>query len=175
MLVRYWQPFRELDTMRRQFDRLFEEMNAIAPTQFSWMPAVELKDEGDNFVLRAQLPGIDAKDLDVQVTREAVLIAGEQRSEQRFEKNSPENNGIVKSEFRYGNFRRVISLPVAVINDQVQAEYKDGILSLTLPKVAEARNTVVKLNLADAAQAESLPANTEASTEASSEGEATNS
>ncbi|MBD2088883.1 Hsp20/alpha crystallin family protein [Microcoleus sp. FACHB-1515] len=170
MLVRYWQPFREFDMMRRQFDRLFDEMNAIAPAQPAWMPAVELKDEGDNFVLRAQLPGIDAKDLDVQVTREAVLIAGEQRSEQR-----SENNGIVKSEFRYGNFRRVVPLPVAVINDQVQADYKDGILSLTLPKVVEARNTVVKLNLADTTATESLPAETEASTEATSAGEVANS
>lgn len=55
---------------------------------------------------------------------------------------------------------------MAVLNDQVQADYKDGILSLTLPKVAEARNTVVKLNLADTTPAESLPADTQASSEA---------
>ncbi len=59
-----------------------------------------------------------------------------------------------ESEFQYGKFQRVIPLPVAVINDQVQAEYKDGILTLSLPKVVEARNKVVKINLADVNQAD---------------------
>jgi HSP20 family protein len=62
MLVRYWQPFREIETMRRQFDHLFEDLTATNSEQTAWAPAVELKDAGDAFTLRAQLPGIDAKD-----------------------------------------------------------------------------------------------------------------
>ncbi|GAP96758.1 Hsp20/alpha crystallin family protein [Leptolyngbya sp. NIES-2104] len=135
MLVRYWQPWREIDTLRRQFDQLFDSVDT-AP----WTPAIELKDTGNEFVLRAQLPGIDAKDLDVQVTKDAISLSGEHHQE-----NRSEENGFFRSEFRYGKFQRVIPLPVEVQNDQVKAEFKDGILSLTLPKVEQAK--VVKLNL----------------------------
>lgn len=135
MLVRYWQPWREIDTLRRQFDQLLDSVDTAG-----WTPAIELQDSGNAFVLRAQLPGIDAKDLDVQVTKDAVSLSGEHHQE-----NRSEENGFFRSEFRYGKFQRVIPLPVEVQNDQVKAEFKDGILSLTLPKVEQAK--VVKLNL----------------------------
>jgi HSP20 family protein len=143
MIVRYWQPLREMETLRRQMDRLFDDLvESTGENRSAWTPAVELKDAGDKFVLQAQLPGVSAKDLDVQVTQDTVTIAGEYRSETQNQEGS-----YYKSEFRYGKFHRAIGLPAAVQNDQVQADYKDGILSLTLPKVAEARNKVVKVNL----------------------------
>ncbi|MDX2213571.1 MAG: Hsp20/alpha crystallin family protein [Oculatellaceae cyanobacterium bins.114] len=148
MLVRYWQPFREIEMMRRQFDSLFNELTPATKGQLTLTPAIELKDAGDAVTLRAQLPGIDAKDLDIQVSKKAISISGEQRQESK-----TDENGMIHSEFRYGKFQRVIPLPVAVQNDQVQAEYKDGILSLTLPKVTEARNSVVKVNLTSDAPA----------------------
>ncbi|HEY9644514.1 MAG TPA: Hsp20/alpha crystallin family protein [Coleofasciculaceae cyanobacterium] len=144
MIVRYWQPWREMETLRRQVDRLFDDLTETDSDRPNWAPAIELKDNGDTLVLRAQVPGIDTKDLNVEVTREAVSISGVRSYEQQ-----NQENGYYKSEFRYGKFHRTIALPVAVQNDQVQAEYKDGILNLTLPKVVEARNKVVKLNLAD--------------------------
>ena len=139
MLVRYWQPWREIDTIRRQFDQMFD---SVAGDNAMWTPAIELKDIGNEFVLRAQLPGIDAKDLDVQVTKDAVSLSGEHRQE-----NRSEENGFFRSEFRYGKFQRVIPLPTEVQNDTVKAEFKEGILSLTLPKVEQAK--VVKLDLAE--------------------------
>ena len=150
MLNRYWQPLREMETLRRDFDRMFNELAVPANTGsvIDWTPAIELKDAGDNLVLRASLPGIDAKDVNVEVTNEAVLLSGEHRYEQK-----TEDKKLFKSEFRYGKFQRVIPLPVAIINDQAQAEFKDGILTLSLPKVVEARNKVVKINLADVNQA----------------------
>jgi HSP20 family protein len=144
MLVRYRQPFSEFETLRRQLDWMFDELTVPeeGKSRVDWVPAVELKDTGDNLVLRAELPGIDASNLNVEVTKEAVLLSGERRLEQK-----TEAKGFFKTEFRYGKFQRVINLPTAVINDQVQAEFKDGILTLTLPKVQEARNKVVKINL----------------------------
>ncbi|MBD2090108.1 Hsp20/alpha crystallin family protein [Microcoleus sp. FACHB-1515] len=150
MLVRYWQPLREMETLRRQFDRVFDELS-FATNESAWSPAIELRDMGDAIELRAQLPGLDAKDIDIQVSREAVAIVGEYRQASQSE------NNLLNSEFRYGKFQRVITLPVAVINDQVKADYKDGILTLTLPKVTEARNTVVKLNLAELSHSNSTP------------------
>lgn len=140
-----WQPFPEMETLRRQMDRVFDEVVGVnREAQITWKPAVEIKDTEDNVILRAEIPGVEAKDLDIRVTREAVAIAGENR----YEKKASER-GYFRTEFRYGKFQRVIALPVAVQNDQVQAEFKNGILTLTLPKVAEVRRQVVKVNLAD--------------------------
>lgn len=138
-----WQPFSEMETLRRQMEQTFDEMvgvNRVAQT--TWKPAVELQDTEDNLILRAEIPGVEGKDLDIRVTREAVAISGEHR----YEKTEA---GGFRTEFRYGKFQRVIALPVAVQNDQVQAEFKNGILTLTLPKVTEARRQVVKVNIAD--------------------------
>ena len=144
MLMRSWQPFTEIETIRQQLDKVFDQLATTRDnSEAAWMPAVEFVDAGDNFVLKAQLPGIDPKDIDVQVTREAISISGERRYE-----NTDEKSGYVRSEFRYGKFQRVLTLPAPIQNDSVQAEYKDGILMLTLPKVTEARNKVVKINLA---------------------------
>ena len=139
-----WQPFQEMETLRRQMDQIFDEMVSVNREEpITWKPAVELKDTEDSVILRAEIPGVEGKDLDIRVTREAVAIAGEHRYEKKVER------GYFRTEFRYGKFQRVIALPVAVQNDQVQAEFKDGILTLTLPKVTEARRKVVKVNLTD--------------------------
>lgn len=140
-----WQPFQELETLRRQMDHMFDEMNGLKNTSaVSWQPAIEVQDADDSLILRAEIPGIEAKDLDVRVTREAVSISGEHRYEQK-----TEAKGIFRSEFRYGKFGRVITLPVAVQNDQVKADFANGILTLNLPKVEAAKNRVVKLNLTE--------------------------
>jgi HSP20 family protein len=154
MLMRYWQPFTEIETIRQQLDKVFDQLATTRDnSEAAWMPALELVDAGDNFVLKAQLPGIDPKDIDVQVTREAISISGERRYE-----NTDEKPGCVRSEFRYGKFHRVLTLPARIQNDSVQAECKDGILTLTLPKVTEARNKVVKINLAEIAGNPANPA-----------------
>jgi HSP20 family protein len=154
MLMRYWQPFTEIETIRQQLDKAFDGLAAARDnSEAAWVPAVEFVDAGDNFVLKAQLPGIDPKDIDVQVTRKAISISGERRYE-----NTEEKPGCVRSEFRYGKFHRVLSLPAQIQNDSVQAKYKDGILMLTLPKVTEARNKVVKINLAEIAGTPATPA-----------------
>ncbi|MBD2099547.1 Hsp20/alpha crystallin family protein [Leptolyngbya sp. FACHB-261] len=148
-LVR-WEPFREIDTLRRQMDRLFDDVTSLTGTERSerstWAPAVELRETEDAVVLRAEVPGVEAKNLDVQVSRDAVSIAGEHHQEQR-----TEEKGLFRTEFRYGSFRRVVPLPAQVQNDQVKAEFKDGILTLTLPKAEDERRKVVKVTL-DSAQ-----------------------
>ncbi len=140
-----WQPFQEIETLRRQMDQMFDELaGSERQSKISWKPAIELQDIEDNLVLRAEIPGVDGKDIEVHVTREAVAISGNHQ----FEKKA-EEKGFFRSEFRYGNFQRVIPLPVPIQNDKAHADFKNGILTLTLPKVMEARRTVVKLNLVD--------------------------
>ena len=152
--MRSWQPFTEIETIRQQLDKVFDQLATTRDnSEATWMPAMELADTGDNFVLKAQLPGIDPKDVDVQVTPEAISISGERRYE-----NTEEKSGYVRSEFCYSKFHRVVPLPAHIQNDSVQAEYKDGILMLTLPKVTEARNKVAKINLAQIAGNQANPA-----------------
>jgi HSP20 family protein len=145
MLVRYWQPWREIESFRRQFDQVFDTLAQQAGETPTWTPAIELQDIGDAIALKAQLPGIDAKDVNVQVTQDAVILSGERQTE-----NKTEENGYFRTEFRYGKFQRVIPLPVQIQNQDVKADYKDGILHLTLPKAAASK--VVKLNLAELAE-----------------------
>jgi HSP20 family protein len=143
-----WQPFQEIETLRRQMDRMFDELaRSDRGLENSPKPAIELQDTEDNLILRAEIPGVDAKDIDVRVTREAIAISGQHRFE-----NKTEEKGFFRSEFRYGNFQRVIPLPVAIENDRAKADFKDGILTLTLPKVSASGRTVVKLNLGESNQ-----------------------
>lgn len=148
-LVR-WNPTADFDLFRRQMDRLFDEMTADGFAgslrehrgldQQLWSPAIELNDAGENLMLKAQLPGLKQDDIDVTATRDSVTISGEYRHESDREQS-------YGSEFRYGKFSRTISLPVGIKQDQVEADYSDGILSLRLPKVEDAVNRSVKINL----------------------------
>ncbi len=150
-LVR-WQPFSEMESLRDRMDRMFDELAGLnRQSSTAWVPAIEIQDREEHLVLRAEIPGVEAKDLDIQVAREAVSISGEHRYE-----NKAQEQGFFRTELRYGSFQRTIPLPVAVENNQVQAEFKDGILKLTLPKAQEARHKVVKINLGEDKQ-ETLP------------------
>jgi len=142
-LVR-WEPFREIDTLQRQMNRLFED---LAPkealyNQGAFLPAAELHETPEAFEIKLEVPGMKPEDLDIQVTAEAVSISGERRSE-----STTEEKGVTRSEFRYGQFQRVIPLPNRIQNNNVEAEYKDGILHLTLPKVEEEQHKVVKVKV----------------------------
>jgi HSP20 family protein len=144
MAIVRWAPFRELDTLRKEMDQMFDSF-ALDNGRNSWTtfaPAVELHETPEAVQLKAEIPGLEAKDLDIQVTAEAVSISGERKSETK-----TEEKGVVRSEFRYGKFSRVVPLPTRVQNDKVEAEYKDGILHLHLPKVEAEKNKVVKVNL----------------------------
>jgi len=143
-LVR-WQPFQELDSLQREMNRLFESLAPATESSVgsvSFVPPAEMEETPDAIHLKLEVPGMDAKDLDVQVTAEAVSIKGERKSESK-----TEEKGMTRTEFRYGSFQRVIPLPAKVQNDKVKAEYKDGILTLNLPKAEEEKNKVVKVNV----------------------------
>lgn len=144
-LVRY-NPWQEMNSLQRQLNRLFDD----ALTSANWddfgnlskIPAAELTQTDDALHLKLEVPGMEAKDLDIQVMADRVAIAGERKSETK-----TEEDGRTRSEFRYGKFSRVIPLPVRIQNTNVTADYKDGILNLTLPKSEEEKNKVVKVNL----------------------------
>ncbi|WP_036487315.1 Hsp20/alpha crystallin family protein [Myxosarcina sp. GI1] len=137
-LVRY-NPWQEMTSLQRQLNSLFD--NADGFNNLAKVPAAELTETDDALHLKLEVPGMEAKDLDIQVMADRVAIAGERKSEIK-EKT--------RSEFRYGKFQRVIPLPARIQNTNVTAEYKDGILNLSLPKSEEEKNKVVKVNLGEA-------------------------
>lgn len=140
-----WEPLREVDTLQRQMNRLFDDFlptTRAGRNGMAFIPPAEIEETADAVHLKLEVPGMDAKDLDVQVSAEAVSITGERKSETK-----TDEKGWTRSEFHYGKFERVIPLPTRVQNDQVQAEYKDGILKVVLPKAEAEKNKVVKVNL----------------------------
>ncbi|MCT7949968.1 Hsp20/alpha crystallin family protein [Ancylothrix sp. C2] len=145
----YLQPWRELDHLRTQLDKMFDQVpqsrNCAVKTQQNRptrTPAIELQNTEEALILRVEVPGMEAKDLDIQVSRQAVQIIG----------TYTQPATAVCTEFRYGEIRRVIELPLPVEQDQVKADLKNGILTLSLPKVSAVRPSVVKINLAEVAQ-----------------------
>jgi HSP20 family protein len=141
MLVRrYWQPFPEFNTVKQQLDQLFDEFAGTETTPTTWTPAVSLVDTEDALVLHVQLPGINAESIDVQASREVVAISGDRTAPEL-----PAGACLRRNEFRYGTFRRVVSLPVAIEPKSVTANYENGILVLTLPKAEDVRNQVIKV------------------------------
>ena len=144
-LIRY-NPWQEMNSLQRQLNRLFDD----ALTNDNWgdfsnlskVPAAELTEADDALHLKLEVPGMSAEDLDIQVMADRVAITGERKSETK-----SEEDGRTRSEFRYGKFSRVIPLPVEIENNNVTAEYKDGILNLTLPKAEAEKTQVVKVNV----------------------------
>ncbi|MGC9502619.1 Hsp20/alpha crystallin family protein [Baaleninema sp.] len=143
-LVR-WNPTRDIDSLHREMNRLFDALN---PTRFAselelnFGPPAELHETDEAVILKLEVPGMNPEDLDIDVTRDAVSIRGERKQE-----SETEENGTIRSEFRYGQFSRVISLPTHVDNSQVEAQYRDGLLTLTLPKVEEEKHKSVKVKV----------------------------
>jgi HSP20 family protein len=140
-----WEPFREIDSLQREMNRLFD---SLTPSENSggrsidFIPAAEMHETPHSVELKLEVPGLEAKDLDVRVTEQAVAVSGERRSETK-----TEQGGMTRSEFRYGKFQRVIPLPARVKQDQVKADYNNGVLSLSLPKAEDEKNKVFKVNL----------------------------
>ena len=139
-----WQPFREMEALQRDMNRMFESLAPMeqGSMQQSFMPLAEMEETEDAIHLKVEVPGMNADDLDVQVTKEAVMITGERKTESRSEKE-----GMTRSEFRYGKFSRTIPLSTRIDNTNVKGDYKDGILVLELPKAEEEKHKVTRVNL----------------------------
>lgn len=142
-----WQPFREISNLQREMNQLFEALDPFpaVPTtsSFALVPPVEVKETPEAIEVRMEVPGLEAKDLDIQVTANSLSVSGERKSESR-----TESDGTIRSEFRYGQFQRVIPLPSRIQNDKVEANYTNGILEISLPKEEADKSKVVKVSIA---------------------------
>ena len=141
-----WEPFHELETIQRRMNRLFER---LVPGGDGWLtgvdyvPSAEIAEDDDAVYIKLEVPGMEPDDIDIEVTENSIAISGERKSERK-----TEEKGLVRSEMHYGKFERTMSLPAHIKSDEVKAEYKNGILHLTLPKIEEERHKKIKVELA---------------------------
>lgn len=143
--ISQWNRFRNLSNFQDQFNRLFEpirEGQADNSALTSWAPAVDIYENENELVIKADLPDINEKDLDVRVENNTLTVRGERK----FEQEVKEEN-YLRVERAYGSFSRSFSLPSSVNTEAIKADYKNGVLTVALPKRAESKPKQVKVNV----------------------------
>jgi HSP20 family protein len=139
------EPFRGLSTLQDQFNRLFNESFRNHPEESAlttWAPSVDIYETPNELVVKADLPDVNEKDIDVRVENNLLTIRGERK----FEKSVSEEN-YLRVERTYGSFSRSFSLPNTVNPEAIGAEYKNGVLTVTLPKREESKPRQVKVTV----------------------------
>ncbi len=138
-----WSPFAELERIKREFDRIFEDVLPVAGTEREEIltPPVDVYETDTELVVKVELPGVKKEDIDITIKDNALHIKAE-RKEEREEKTE----NVHRVERFYGKIERVIPLPVEVKIDQAKAEYKDGVLEIRLPKVNVSKEAKIQIS-----------------------------
>src|ERR1700685_4451730 len=113
---------------------LQDELDRLFGTQAVWAPALDVQESKDNYIFRAELPGLKREEIDVSLQDDTLVISGERKVEK-----VEEGVEVHQQERYYGKFQRTLTLPEPVAADKVKAEYKDGVLTVTLPKTEAAK------------------------------------
>jgi HSP20 family protein len=152
MAITRWEPFRDLLSTQDRFNRLFNQAFGRAfegaddeLSARSWAPPVDIYETEGNLVVKAELPGVDPKQVEVRVEDNTLYLKGERKFE-----NEENKENYHRVERAYGTFVRSFALPGSVEPDKVAAEYNDGLLTITIPKREEAKPKTVKINVAKA-------------------------
>jgi HSP20 family protein len=133
MIVR-WSPFQELTRLQRDMNALFESRTGDDETAnvADWRPSVDVYEDHERFVLAAELPGVDPSKVDLRVEEGRLTLRGERKLE-----NDERKENYHRIERFYGTFARTFSLPTSVDGSKISAEYKHGILRVSIPKKPE--------------------------------------
>ena len=140
-----WEPFRGAATLQEQVNRLFGnalEHSGEESNLTSWAPAVDIYETEHELVVKADLPEVDPKELDIRVENNLLTIRGERK----FEKKVNEDN-YLRVERAYGSFSRSFSLANTVNAEAIKADYQNGVLTLTIPKREEAKPKQIKVTV----------------------------
>ena len=135
-----WNPYREMISLRNMMDQMLEDSfvrrlgETTEPTMASLTVPIDMYEKNGDFVIRTELPGLKAEDIDISIDDNALTIKGEFERE-----NQEQSDNMLFQELRYGKFQRTVNLPSQVDSDQVDATFEEGVLRLTLPKTEEAK------------------------------------
>jgi HSP20 family protein len=138
MTIVRWEPFRELSTLQNEMNRLFNTVfDAPSPanggsTLRRWMPAMDLVETDDHFVLRADLPGMSQDDVNIEFEDGTLTVSGERKAE-----HESKNEGYYRVERAFGAFSRSLTLPQGIDPEAVTANFENGVLEIRVPKPEE--------------------------------------
>jgi HSP20 family protein len=137
-----WSPWQELESMNRQLSHLLDDSHFGMSTEAGqWAPTVDIRETDDALLVQAELPGIEKKNVHLEVKNGVLTISGERR----YEKDVKEEN-VHRVERAYGTFSRSFSLPGSVDADKVDATMKDGVLEVRLPKRESAKPKAIAIH-----------------------------
>lgn len=147
MAIVRWEPVRDLLTLQERMNRMFDSSYRGATDEDwalggSWAPAVDIFEKDGNIVLKAELPGVDPKDVDVRVENNLLTLRGERKFD-----NEVKRENYHRVERSYGSFSRSFTLPNVVDTGNIKAEYRDGVLHMTLPKREESKPRQIQINV----------------------------
>ena len=145
MAVVRWDTFRDLGMLQDRMNRLFDDAgrgwrNDEPAATTSWSPSVDIFETEGEIVVKAELPGMDRKDITLHLENNVLTLRGDRK----FEKETKEEN-YHRIERSYGNFSRSFSIPATVDAETIRADYKDGVLKIVLPKKEQARPKQIKI------------------------------
>lgn len=136
-----WNPFREIDDIGREMSRFFDFFPSRLWGGMS-SPRVDVYQTENDVIVKAEIPGVSKEDLNLYIDENSIRLSGQSRRENEFK-----DENVYRTERYYGSFSRVIPLPVEVKSEQAKAEYKDGILSITVPKVEPSKFKGRRINI----------------------------
>lgn len=144
MALTRWDPFRDLDVLQDRMNRLFDDAGRGWRTEpastTTWSPSVDIFETEGEIVVKAELPGMDRKDVVLNLENNVLTLKGERR----FEKETKEEN-YHRIERSYGSFSRAFSIPATVDEEKIRADYKDGVLKIVLPKKEQAKPKQIRI------------------------------
>jgi HSP20 family protein len=145
--VERWDPFRGLAEIQTEMNRLFDNWGGRLPTTAAgermWLPAVDVHETKDEVALTVDIPGVSEKDVQVSMTGDLLTVKGERR----FERDSSPEANYHRIERLYGKFERSVQVPFPVQTDKIKATYRDGVLTIRLPKAEEVKPREIKVDV----------------------------
>jgi HSP20 family protein len=152
MAIVRWEPFRDLAGLQERMNRLFEDSLRTRGTGTgqeddwalggSWAPPVDIYEQEGNIVLKAEIPGIDPKDVELRVENNVLTVKGHRKLEEEVKRDD-----YHRIERAYGVFTRSFTLPTTVDAENIKADYKDGLLKVVLPKREEAKPKQISITV----------------------------
>jgi HSP20 family protein len=148
-----WEPAAELNSIQSEMNRLFNtffDQPAASGVMRRWVPAMDLVETGEHYVLRADLPGLSESDVNLQLEDNVLTISGERKAD-----HERQEQGYHRVERAFGSFSRSLTLPSGIDPDAVQAQFDRGVLEVTIPKPEQKKPRQVQITPGDAKSIES--------------------
>jgi len=142
-----WTPFRELIGLQEEMNRLFTDYSRRSPEDmesglYPWFPLVDISENENEIFVSAEIPGMNKEDIKINLQENVLTLKGEKRQE-----GDDQKKNFHRIERTYGSFERSFSLPTSIQVDKVKATYKDGLLTILLPKAEEVKPKAIEVNV----------------------------